>query len=164
MLAAAGFGSPPFFCAQAQSWVCRLPQLHRRPRTVIVVSHHRAFLDAICTHILHVEARRPQSGSLMIGIVGLVARLSRHYTPRALQMSSPPGSSPAAARSSVARLPSRSLKHFRPPARERYTRRRNRQVSWQLDHVICLPTNSSQCLRTEQALVDWARSRSMRSE
>jgi ATP-binding cassette subfamily F protein 3 len=29
--------------------------------TVIVVSHDRAFLDAICTHILHVEARTSES-------------------------------------------------------------------------------------------------------
>jgi ATP-binding cassette, subfamily F, member 3 len=31
--------------------------LHDASETVIVVSHDRAFLDAICTHILHVEAR-----------------------------------------------------------------------------------------------------------
>ena len=31
--------------------------LHECNETVIVVSHDRAFLDAICTHILHVEAR-----------------------------------------------------------------------------------------------------------
>jgi ATP-binding cassette subfamily F protein 3 len=31
--------------------------LHDADETVIVVSHDRAFLDAICTHILHVEGR-----------------------------------------------------------------------------------------------------------
>ena len=31
--------------------------LHDANETVIVVSHDRAFMDAICTHILHVEAR-----------------------------------------------------------------------------------------------------------
>jgi ATP-binding cassette subfamily F protein 3 len=31
--------------------------LHDADETVIVVSHDRAFMDAICTHILHVEAR-----------------------------------------------------------------------------------------------------------
>jgi len=31
--------------------------LHDAGETVIVVSHDRAFLDAICTHILHVEAK-----------------------------------------------------------------------------------------------------------
>jgi ATP-binding cassette, subfamily F, member 3 len=31
--------------------------LKRRNETVIVVSHDRAFLDAICTHILHIEGR-----------------------------------------------------------------------------------------------------------
>ena len=35
--------------------------LHDANETVIVVSHDRAFMDAICTHILHVEARTSES-------------------------------------------------------------------------------------------------------
>ncbi len=35
--------------------------LHEANETVIVVSHDRAFMDAICTHILHVEARTSES-------------------------------------------------------------------------------------------------------
>ncbi len=35
--------------------------LHDADETVIVVSHDRAFMDAICTHILHVEARTSES-------------------------------------------------------------------------------------------------------
>ena len=35
--------------------------LNDADETVIVVSHDRAFLDAICTHILHVEARTSES-------------------------------------------------------------------------------------------------------
>ena len=35
--------------------------LHGASETVIVVSHDRAFMDAICTHILHVEARTSES-------------------------------------------------------------------------------------------------------
>ncbi len=35
--------------------------LHGANETVIVVSHDRAFMDAICTHILHVEGRTSES-------------------------------------------------------------------------------------------------------
>src|SRR5207244_1177108 len=35
--------------------------LHDANETVIVVSHDRAFMDAICTNILHVEARSSES-------------------------------------------------------------------------------------------------------